>query len=221
MESISFIQWCLDNMNYWTVMLLMTIESTFIPLPSEIVIPPAAYKAVMGELNIYLVVFFATVGAALGATINYCLAYFFGRPIIYRLANSRFGHACLLNQQKVENAEEYFKNYGAISTFIGRLIPGIRHLISIPAGLAKMKFHLFLFYTVIGAAIWHTILAAISYYLLSFVPQGQLVEKVKEYSREISFVFIFLAIFVIGFLVYKGMKKNNKQTNEKKILKSE
>ncbi|MDR1730319.1 MAG: DedA family protein [Prevotellaceae bacterium] len=207
MESVSFIQWCLDNLNYWTITLLMTIESSFIPFPSEVVVPPAGYKAAAGELNIFLVLFFSTLGAAFGAIINYVLAYYLGRPIVYKFANSRLGHMCLLDQQKVEKAERYFREHGVISTLIGRLVPAVRQLISIPAGLAKMKFHLFLIYTVIGAGIWNAILAAIGYYLHSFVPQDQLMDKVSEYSSELSLIFIGLAVFVVGFLIYKGLKK--------------
>ena len=214
MESISFIQWCLDNLNYWTITLLMTIESSFIPFPSEIVVPPAAYKAAAGELNVFLVIFFATVGALMGAIINYFLAYFLGRLVVYKFADSRFGHICLLDRQKVEKAEVYFKNYGIVSTLIGRLIPGIRQLISIPAGLAKMKFHLFLLYTAIGAGIWNIILAVIGYYLHTFLPQDQLAEKVNEYSREISWIFILMAILIAGFFIYKGIKKTKKTDNQ-------
>ena len=140
MESVAFIQWCLDHLNYWTITLLMAIESSFIPFPSEVVVPPAAYKAAVNdEMNVYLVVLFATIGANIGAIINYYLAYWLGRPIIYKFANSRFGHMCLIDEAKVQHAEEYFDKHGALSTFIGRLIPAVRQLISIPAGLARMS----------------------------------------------------------------------------------
>ena len=124
MESVAFIQWCLEHLNYWTITLLMTIESSFIPFPSEVIIPPAAYKAAVNdELNIYLVVLFATIGADIGALINYYLAKWLGRPIIYKFANSRIGHMCLIDEAKVQHAESYFDKHGALSTFIGRLIP--------------------------------------------------------------------------------------------------
>ena len=146
MESVAFIQWCLDHLNYWTITLLMAIESSFIPFPSEVVVPPAAYKAAGGnsDLNVFLVVIFATIGANIGAIINYYIAYFVGRPLVYKFANSRFGHMCLIDEAKVQNAEHYFDKHGALSTFIGRLIPAVRQLISIPAGLAKMKLSTFL-----------------------------------------------------------------------------
>ncbi len=208
MESVAFIQWCLDHLNYWTITLLMAIESSFIPFPSEVVVPPAAYKAASGnsELNVYLVVLFATIGANIGALINYYLAYFVGRPIVYKFANSRFGHMCLIDEAKVQHAEAYFEKHGALSTFIGRLIPAVRQLISIPAGLAKMKLSTFLLYTTLGAGIWNGILAAIGYYLQSVVPEDQLMATVTEYSHEISYIFIGLAVVVVAYLIYKGRK---------------
>lgn len=206
MTSVAFIQWCLDHLNYWTITLLMAIESSFIPFPSEVVVPPAAYKAAGGDMNVFLVILFATLGANIGAIINYYLAYFVGRPIVYRFANSRFGHMCLITEEKVKHAEEYFDKHGALSTFIGRLIPAVRQLISIPAGLAKMKLSTFLLYTTLGAGIWNAILAAIGYSLHSVVPEDQLLDKVNEYSHELSYVFIALGIFIVGFLIYKGRK---------------
>ena len=211
MESVAFIQWCLDHLNYWTITILMAIESSFIPFPSEVVIPPAAYKsAVNEELNIYLVVLFATVGANIGALINYFLAKWLGRPIVYKFANSRFGHMCLIDEAKVQHAETYFDKHGALSTFVGRLIPAVRQLISIPAGLAQMKLSTFLLYTTLGAGIWNAILAFIGYQL-SNVPgiesEEQLRAKVNEYSHEIGYAFIAIGVFIVGFLIYKGTKK--------------
>ena len=207
MESLSFIQWCLDNLNYWTITLLMAIESSFIPFPSEIVVPPAAYKAAAGELNIYLVVLFATLGANIGALVNYYLAMWIGRPLIYKFASSRIGHMCLIDEASVMKAEKFFDDNGRISTFVGRLVPAVRQLISIPAGLARMKLSTFLIYTTLGAGLWNIILAAIGYYLESVVPQDQLMSKVAEYSKELSWGFIALGILVLGVLIYKGVKK--------------
>ena len=192
------------------------IESSFIPFPSEVVVPPAAYKAaVYGDMNVFLVVFFATLGADLGALINYYIAYFLGRPIVYKFANSRFGHMCLIDENKVKHAEAYFDKNGAVSTLVGRLIPAVRQLISIPAGLARMKLSTFLLYTTIGAGLWNSILAAIGYYL-STVPgintPEELSARINEYSHELSYVFMGLALFVVGFLIYKGTKKK-KQKN--------
>lgn len=207
MESIGFIQWCLDNLNYWTITLLMAIESSVIPLPSEMIVPPAAYKAAAGELNIYLVVFFSTLGAVIGSVTNYFLAIFIGRPIVYRFANSRFGHMLMIDEAAVRKSEAFFDKNGAISIFTGRLIPGLRHLISIPAGLARMSLARFLLYTTLGAGAWNIILASIGYYLESVVPHDMLMSKVQEYSKHISLAFIILGVFVFGFIIYKALKK--------------
>ena len=207
----TLIQFCLDHLNYWTVTLFMAIESSFIPFPSEAVVPPAAWKAaVTGEMNVFLVVVFATLGALIGALINYGLAMWLGRPIIYKFANSRIGHMCLIDEAKVQNAETYFDKHGAISTFVGRLVPAVRQLISIPAGLARMGLGRFLFYTALGAGAWNLILAVLGYYMAS-IPGLQTEEavmnKVKEYSGEIGLVFFALALFVVLYLIYKGYKK--------------
>ena len=207
MESIGFIQWCLDHLNYWTITLLMAIESSVIPLPSELVVPPAAYKAAAGELNIYLVVFFSTLGALIGSIINYFLAIFIGRPIVYKFANSRFGHMLMIDEAAVVKTEAFFDRNGAISIFTGRLIPGVRHLISIPAGLARMNFTKFVLYTTIGAALWNIILASIGYYLESFLPKDMLMAKVDEYSSYLSTFFIVVGIFVFGFMIYRAFRK--------------
>ena len=208
MESVQFIQWCLDNLNYWTITLLMTIESSFIPFPSEVVVPPAAYKAAAtGELNVWLVVFFATLGAIIGALINYYLALWLGKPIVYKFANSRLGHMCLLDQEKVETAEKFFNKHGAVATFIGRLVPAVRQLISIPAGLAKMGIAKFIAFTALGAGIWNSVLAALGWYLEAIVPEDQLISTVTEYSHEIGYVIIAVVVLALGYIIYKGVKK--------------
>lgn len=208
MESVGFIQWCLDNLNYWTITLLMTIESSFIPFPSEVVVPPAAYKAAStGELNVWLVIFFSTLGAEIGALINYFLALWLGKPIVYKFANSRFGHMCLIDQQKVETAEAFFIKYGVAATLVGRLVPAVRQLISIPAGLAKMNLAKFMLFTAVGAGAWNSVLATLGYYLESVVPEEQLIATVTEYSHEIGLAIIVAVVAVVAFLIYKGWKK--------------
>ncbi len=208
MESLGFIQWCLDNLNYWTITLLMAIESSFIPFPSEVVVPPAAYKAAAtGELNIWLVIFFATLGAVIGAYINYFLAVWLGRPIVYKFANSRIGHMCLLDEQKVIKAEEFFVRYGVAATLVGRLVPAVRQLISIPAGLSRMNLAKFTLYTAIGAGAWNSVLAALGYLLESVVPEDQLIATVTEYSHEIGYGIIAVVAIALGIIIYKGVKK--------------
>ena len=207
MESVQFIQWCLDHLNYWTVTLLMTIESSFIPFPSEVVVPPAAYKAATGELNIWLVIFFSTLGAVFGALINYYLALWLGKPIVYKFANSRFGHMCLIDQEKVETAEKFFNKHGVIATFIGRLVTVVRQLISIPAGLAKMHIGKFIVYTALGAGIWNGVLAGLGWYLEKIVPYNQLTETVTQYSDTIGYAIVGLVVLALGYIIYKGVKK--------------
>ncbi len=205
-----FITWCIEHLNYWTITFLMTLESTVIPIPSELVVPPAAYRAAAdgSDMNVILVVLCATLGANLGALINYMAARYLGRPIIYAFANSTFGHLCLLNEEKVQKTEKYFYDHGAVGTLIGRLVPGIRHLISIPAGLAKMKLSHFILYTTIGAGLWNIILAAIGYSLQSVVPEDQLMEKVNTYSHELGLAMVAVFVGLVIFLIYKGRKKS-------------
>lgn len=205
---------CLDNLNYGTVALFMAIESSFVPFPSEAVVPPAAWKAtVTGSMNIFLVVIFATLGAIIGALFNYFLALWLGRPIVYKFANSRIGHMCLIDEEKVKYAEQYFDEHGAVSTIIGRLVPAVRQLISIPAGLARMGLGRFLLYTTIGAGAWNIILAILGYWM-SKIPgmdsEEAVMAAVKEHSTVIGYVFFALAAFIIVFLVYKGSKGGKK-----------
>ena len=208
MESVGFIQWCLDNLNYWTITLLMAIESSFIPFPSEVVVPPAAYKAAAsGELNVWLVVFFATLGALIGAFINYDLAVWLGRPIVYKFANSRIGHMCLLDEQKVKKAEEFFVRYGVAATLVGRLVPAVRQLISIPAGLARMNIAKFALFTAIGAGLWNGVLAALGYFLEAVVPEEQLIATVTKYSHEIGYGIMAVVAVALAYIIYKGVKK--------------
>ena len=205
----TLLDWYMANLNYFTIALLMLVESTFLPLPSEVVIPFAAYKAAQGDLNVFGVVIFGTVGALTGSLINYTLAYYLGRPIIYKFAESKVGRLFLLSKEKVEHAENYFIRNGKTSTFIGRLVPGIRHLISIPAGLAKMDLRSFMLYTFIGAGIWNIILAIIGYYIYD------LRDKIFPYLDNV--LYFLGAVFVI-YLVIKGiggMRKNKKAKGDR------
>ena len=207
--------WYAAHMNYASITALMTIESSFIPFPSEVVIPPAVYVAseptsalcATGNypVDVALIVLFGTVGAMLGAVINYLLSMWLGRPIIYKFADSRVGHLLLLSSEKVQKAEIYFNDHGMVSTFIGRLIPGIRQLISIPAGLSNMHFGQFLLYTFLGAFIWNTVLA-----LLGYIAHGQ-ADLINQYSHELSIIILALVgvvvIYYVGKIVYKRIKK--------------
>lgn len=190
-DASEFFQWFVENASYLFVFVFMTIESSFIPFPSEVVVPPAAYIActntgIGSDMNIYMVVVVATLGALTGAFINYYIALWIGRPVVYRFADSRLGHACLIDRAKVEKAEIYFDKHGAVSTFIGRLIPAIRQLISIPAGISRMNVVQFAVFTALGALVWNAILAGLGYWLSLHVSPDMLFDKVEEYNRYLT-----------------------------------
>ena len=202
---LDFLYQLAEQLDYFYVTLLMAVESSFIPFPSEIVVPPAAYMAADGNMNVVLVVVFATLGSLIGAVINYVLSYYVGRPIVYKFADSRLGHLCLLSSEKVQRAEEYFREKGNVSTFVGRFIPGIRQLISIPAGLSRMHFGAFLWWTFLGAFIWNCILA-----VLGYVAAGQM-DLIKEYSHELSVaILILLGVVILYYLIRWIIKKRVK-----------
>ena len=211
---MSFITSMLGHLNYGTIFVLMLLESTVIPVPSELVVAPAAYHAAGGNLDMWLVILFSTLGADVGATINYLAGWYLGRPIIYKFANSKWGHLCLLNQEKVEKSERYFEKHGMVATITGRLLPGIRHLISIPAGLSRMNYWKFLLYTTIGAGAWHSILALLGHYMHAFVPEEQLNEKILEYGEYIKFGLIILVIIVCLYFLLKWYIKKTKADNK-------
>ncbi len=202
----SLVDWYMQHMNYWTITGLMAIESSFIPFPSEVVVPPAAWKAAQGDLNIYLVVLFSTFGALIGAVVNYVLARTLGRTLIYRFADTRMARFLLIAPDKVQKAESYFLKNGNTSTLIGRLIPGIRQLISIPAGLARMSLGKFLIYTTLGATLWNIILAALGYFLYARKDLFEL------YYAELSWVLVGLGVLFVAYLVYNGIRKNPKKS---------
>jgi membrane protein DedA with SNARE-associated domain len=193
-----------SSLGYWGVFLLMTIESSFIPFPSEIIIPPAAYLAFKGEMSIYLVVLFGILGSLVGALINYFLARSLGRLLVYELVEHKFAKYLLLSKKKVEKAEKYFLEYGGVSTFIGRLFPAVRQLISLPAGFVKMSLKSFLFYTTLGAGIWVTILAAAGYYF------GEHQEKLLGYLgafKHYLYAILGIAIIVVILIIVKHYNK--------------
>ena len=206
--------WLLSNLTYPNILLLMLLESTVVPVPSELVVAPAAYHAASGSLNVFLVVLFATIGAAIGASINYVVALYVGRPVIYKFANSKWGKMCLLNQEKVEKSERYFDQHGVVATLTGRLIPGIRHLISIPAGLARMNYWKFLLYTTIGAGAWHAILAAMGWYLSTFVPEDQLEATIEQYNHYIVGAIVAVVVLAVLYFVAKSFLKGRKAKKE-------
>lgn len=211
-DAASFFQWFVENANYWFVFIFMVIESSFIPFPSEVVVPPAAYlAATRGDMNVFGVVAVATVGAIVGALINYYLSLWIGRPLVYAFADSRIGHACLINREKVDKAEKYFDKHGAISTFIGRLIPAVRQLISIPAGLSKMNIFVFIAFTGLGALLWNAILGLLGWWLGQNIPIDQLFDTVEEYNSYLSYAGLTLAVICVAYIVWRFVspQKNN------------
>ncbi len=210
-----FFAWFFENANYLFVFIFMVIESSFIPFPSELVVPPAAYLALQdnASMNIHLVILFATLGALVGAYVNYYLAIWLGRPIVYKFANSRLGHICLLDSSKVEKAEAYFDKHGAISTFIGRLIPGIRQLISLPAGLARMNILKFSVFTSLGALIWNTALAGVGY-VLTTIPgiktPEEILAKVEEYNHYLTYAGLVIGGICVIFILWNIFKPKQK-----------
>ena len=209
---MSIISTLLSNLNYGTIFFLMLLESTVIPVPSELVVAPAAYHSAAGNIDIWLVILFSTLGADAGASINYLAGWLLGRPVIWRFADSKLGKLCMLSHEKIEKSEAYFNNHGMVATITGRLIPGIRHLISIPAGLAKMNYWKFLLYTTIGAGAWNCILAAMGWYLHTIVPEDQLHDKILEYGEYIKLVIGALVLMAIAYFAMKWfMKRKNKK----------
>lgn len=206
-DSLSIIQhieeWYKVNTNYFSITALMACESSILPLPSEVVIPPAVYIALEPDsrLNIILIILFGTLGAMIGASFNYFMSMWLGRFVIYKFADSKMGKILMLSSAKIQKAEAFFNDHGKTSTFIGRLIPVIRHLISIPAGLAKMNYFNFLLYTALGAGLWNCVLA-----LMGYLAHGQQ-EMINKYSHELSYVFIGIGVILLGWLIVKTTYK--------------
>lgn len=199
------IQWVLAvtaDMGYIGVVFLMAIESSFVPLPSEVIIPPAAYLAALGQMNIYLIIICGVIGSLIGACFNYFLALTLGRKIIYALANKKIAKLFFINEEKIKKVEDYFNENSSSSTFLGRLIPGVRHLISIPAGFSQMNFRKFIFYTTLGSFIWVTVLAVLGY----FFGANQSVSE--KYYKQFSILLIFVGLLFGLYLLWKW--RNNK-----------
>lgn len=214
-DASQFFGWFVENANYWFVFIFMVIESSFIPFPSEVIVPPAAYLACTNtgagsDMNVVMVVVMATLGALVGAFINYYLSLWIGRPVVYRFADSRLGHACLIDRAKVDKAERYFDRHGAISTFIGRLIPAIRQLISIPAGLSRMNVLKFAIFTSLGALVWNAVLAGLGYWLAQTVTPDQLFDKVEEYNKYLTWAGYTLALICVAYILWNALRPHNK-----------
>lgn len=214
-----------SNMSYLVVFVFMVIESSFIPFPSEVIVPPAAFLACQSarqlafrggmitipDMNIFVIVLVATAGAIVGALINYGLSLWIGRPIVYRFADSKLGHACLIDRQKVEKAEAYFDKHGIISTFIGRLIPAVRQLISIPAGLARMNIAKFVIFTGLGALIWNVVLAGLGWFLARTVDIDNLFKSVEKYNSYLTVAGLCLLLVCILFIAWNAFRPKDRR----------
>jgi len=196
--------WILDltqGLGYLGVGILMAIESSFLPLPSEVVIPPAAFLASQGRMSLWLIVIVGTLGSIVGALVNYYLSRSLGRLVIYKLAATKVAHIFLVTPEKIKRAEEYFLNNSKSATFLGRLVPVVRHLISIPAGFSKMPLPSFIFFTGLGAFIWVSILAALGYFIGA--NQGLLV----QYYKEICWGLAVLGILWLAYKIRKARRR--------------
>ena len=192
---INFIVETVGSLGYTGIFIMMFLESSFFPFPSEVVMIPAGYLAYKGEMNMYLVILFGILGSLAGSLFNYYLAIKFGRKFLIK-----YGKYFFIKEETIIRMEEFFKNHGHISTFSGRLIPVVRQYISLPAGLAKMNLFVFSLYTSLGAGIWVIILAVLGYYL------GDNEGLIKEYLRYII-VIILIALMLLAFWYYKKLQK--------------
>jgi len=192
------VTWLVDTigrLGYMGIIALMFLESSFFPFPSEVVIPPAGYLASKGDMNIWLVIISGIFGSLLGALFNYILALWLGRPLLIR-----YGKYFFLPQKRFAKVDQFFNRHGEISTFVCRLIPGIRQYISFPAGLAKMNLIRFCFYTSLGAGIWVIVLACIGFIV------GNNMELVNQYSRHATLALITCITIILFFYIRKYLK---------------
>lgn len=196
-EIAQFITDQIFDMGYLGIFLLMLIESSFIPFPSEIVLVPAGYLASKGDMDISLILLSSLLGSIGGALINYFGALYVGRKFLLK-----YGKYMMISKKTLDKMEDFFKKHGAISTFTGRLIPGIRQLISIPAGLSRMNLKVFVFYTSLGALIWSIILVALGYLI------GENQELIKEYLSQIVAITLLTVAIIIAFYIYSHKRKN-------------
>jgi len=208
---ITFINWVLavsGGLGYQGILILMAVESSFLPLPSELVIPPAAWLASLGQMNVFLIIIAGTLGSMLGATINYYLSRWLGRLVIYGLIETRLAKIIRLKKSDLEKTEQMFLKNAKQATFVGRLIPVVRHLISIPAGFTKMPYGSFILFTALGSAIWVSILTILGYTL------GANQELLIRYYKEIQWLLIAIGVSWLYFF----LRRNHKKRKNKKLL---
>jgi len=197
-EIVDFIVNIAREFGYWGIFIMMFLESTFFPFPSEVAMIPAGYLAAKGEMNLGFAIFVGTAGSLLGALFNYYLARKYGRKGVLK-----FGKYFFFTEEKLQKVEEFFKKHGSFSTFVSRLIPGIRQLISLPAGLAKMPLAKFSFYTSAGAGLWVAVLALLGYFI------GGNEALIQEYLRQI--IMVTLGLILLVSLIYIYVNKRAKK----------
>lgn len=198
----TLVQWLLDTigtMGYPGIFLLMAMESSIIPVPSELVMPPAGYLAYQGKMNMAVAILCGTVGSLAGAYANYYASHYLGRPLILK-----YGKYVLIPPDKFERVEKFFLKHGEISTFIGRLLPVVRHLISIPAGLAGMNHLKFSLYTLAGAGIWCTILTWIGYAI------GENQQLIMQYSHQALVWVLLFSLLLVAVYVWRQRRNGSK-----------
>lgn len=207
----SIVNWIISVvgvLGYPGIFILMFLESTFFPFPSEVVIIPAAYLASKGQMSLFLIIFIGILGSIAGALFNYYLAVKLGRPLILKLIN-KFGKYFFITEKAYHKTENYFRQHGEISTFIGRLIPGIRQIISLPAGLAQMNKTKFIVFTGLGAGIWVTILALLGYFI------GANQALIEQYINKSLIYILCFSVVIVFFYVWWHRKRKLSENNPK------
>ncbi len=195
-ELITWLVNTIGAMGYPGIFMLMAMESSVIPIPSEVVMPPAGYLAQQGVMNVWIAIFWGTMGSLVGAYVNYFTAHYLGRPLVLK-----YGKYVGITHGKFAKVESFFNRHGEISTFIGRLLPVVRHLISLPAGLAGMNHLKFSLYTLLGAGIWVSILTWIGYFI------GSNQERIMRYSHQALLGVVIFSAILISVYVWRDKKK--------------
>ncbi|MEA3492303.1 MAG: DedA family protein [Campylobacterota bacterium] len=195
-EIINYIVELVGSMGYTGIFVLMFLESSFFPFPSEVVMIPAGYLAYKGEMNLYLAVLAGILGSVAGALFNYYLAMKFGRKFLIK-----YGKYFFLKEDSLDKLERFFQKHGEISTFNGRLIPGIRQYISLPAGLSRMSVWKFSLYTALGAGIWVVVLVGLGYFL------GSNEEMINEYLHTATLIALISVLFITIFYIVRAKRR--------------
>lgn len=198
-ELINWLVMTIGALGYPGIFLLMAMESSVIPLPSELVMPPAGYLAQQGQMHMAIAILCGTLGSLAGAYVNYFAAHYLGRPLLLK-----YGKYVWITEEKFEKVDQYFKNHGEISIFIARLLPVVRHLISLPAGLARMNHWKFSLYTLAGAGLWVTVLTFIGYFI------GAERELIMQYSHQALIGAVVLSVAIVSVYVWNHRRKKQK-----------